>query len=159
MSNDLTTGERRLPPEMPAINSRHPLAIHLFFLTDPMCEGGIGEETFPPAVREAAHKAIETFSPYEQPVTQEILFSWCDPIPGTVRNGKSPEAILKWLAGLMLAVDGFPCGAFNQRTQKEALQTFQFFPSAADICQILQPAVRRIREQMAALRQIAKETP
>jgi hypothetical protein len=149
MSTDLIISNSTLPPAMPELNSKHPLATHLFFMTDPLCEGGGYDEKFSSGLREAARAAIEALKPFERPVTQEILFTWCDPIPGVVRNERSPEMILKWLAGLMVAVDGFPCGAFNRSTQKEALQTFQFFPSAADICQVLQPSVSRIQKQMA----------
>lgn len=160
MANEVSAFEANgLPPVMPSINSDHPLAFEVFALTDEMFQERIQQSTYSPAIRQAAREALVKLEPFERPVSEQILREWVAPIPLVVRNEKTPEALAGWFSGLLLAVDGMPCGAFTLRNQRDALQTFKFFPSVSDICDILSPTSARIRQQMQALRLIAKETP
>lgn len=151
---------RGLSPDMPPFNARHPIAFAVLSLTDSMFEGAREQEKFSPAMREAARNALQELEPFERPVTEQVLREWVAPIPLVVRNEKTPEALAGWFSGLLMAVERMPCGAFTRRSQRDAIQTFQFFPSVADICALLQPTVTEIRDRMRALRQIAtEETP
>jgi hypothetical protein len=60
-----------------------------------------------------------------------------------------------WCAGVALAVGHLEVGAFTAATQRQALQTFKFFPSAADVYEILAPAAVEIRQRIYHLRRIA----
>lgn len=157
MSRDVAkTKSSTLPGDLPSLNPKHSLNAVLFVMLSPMSDG-MHLGPYSPEIRASAREAIARFEPYERPVTEKVLREWLAPIPQVVRNEKTTEALKGWMAGVMLALRGFPIGAFNQSTQRSALQTFQFFPSAADVCDVLQPTVTEIRDRMRALRQVAME--
>lgn len=103
-----------------------------------------------------AAAALTRLAPWAEPVTEAVLRAWLAPIPLVVRNEKSPEAIAGWVAGIALAIGHFEIGAFNATTQREALQTFKFFPSAADVCEVVSPVAVHIRQTVRHLRTICE---
>jgi len=107
------------------------------------------------AVQAEARRALEVIAPFAVPVTESTLREWLMPIPSAVRNEKAPEAIVAWLTGVAMAVGHLEVGAFTAETQREALQTFRFFPSAADVYEVVAGPAVKIRERIRVLRIIA----
>ncbi|CAB4144547.1 hypothetical protein UFOVP469_36 [uncultured Caudovirales phage] len=116
----------------------------------------IGPPTLYDAIAQAeARRWADEMEPLTQPVSERTLREWLAPIPAVVRNEKTPEAIAAWLAGVIMAVGHLEAGAFNAATQREALQTFKFFPSASDVYDVVSGPAVGIRQRYAVLRRIA----
>lgn len=110
---------------------------------------------FTAAVKAEARAAADAMAPLCAPVTMEALREWIRPIGAAVRNPPSQEDFAAWGAALVIACDDFAIGAFTATTQREALQTFQFWPSVADICGIVGGRSIALRGKLSALRRIA----
>jgi hypothetical protein len=107
-------------------------------------------------VQAEARDVLTDLEAFAAPVTEDVLRAWLAPIPMVVRNEKSPEMIGGWLAGVAMTVGHLEIGAFTAETQREGLQTFKFFPSAADVDEIVAGPAVKIREMVRCLRCIAE---
>lgn len=124
-----------LPEDKPVVQDLpHPLSFWYYSIEGP----GAYPSAVSAEVREQAVEALRAMEPVLAPITERQLQEWLLPIPASVRNGgKSVEEIKAWFAAVCLACDGLPASLFNRRSQADALRTFQFFPSAADIYTLL----------------------
>ncbi|MEJ0017518.1 MAG: hypothetical protein WDN25_13325 [Acetobacteraceae bacterium] len=91
---------------------------------------------------------------YSAPVQAEAR-AWLLPIQAAVRNPADEDRLPGWVAAVLLAVGHLEVGAFTAGTQREALQTFKFFPSAADVYEILAGPAVEIRMRLRTLERIA----
>ena len=113
---------------------------------------------YPDGVRVEASRALEALQPYVTAVSKRIIYSWLEPIPFAVRNARSNEEIAAWTQSVIMALSGIAAGAFTVETQREALQTFKFFPSASDISDVVSPTSLDLRIKAKILKRIA-DTP
>src|SRR6185437_13448766 len=58
-----------------------------------------------------------------------------------------------------VAVSDFPRACFTAETQREALRMFKYFPSAADVCDLLEPTRKRLVGRYQALVAMLKPRP
>jgi hypothetical protein len=154
VTTDLTApSETMLSPQMPSPKEGAPSLVRAYdetrspYLSTPT--------EYSPAARDAAKLALDRIRHFSAKVSDATLREWLAPIPAVVRNSKSEAEVLAWLHGVKLAVGRLEAGAFTAATQRDALQTFKFFPSAADVYEILAGPAVEIREHVAALRRIA----
>lgn len=144
-------------PEYRPILPKLPNALNAVYCA---VESGAG---YQPSYSNLIHAQIETalvlLTPLLTPVTDKHLLDWLLPIPAVVRNGGRGEAETKaWFAGVCLACAGLPASLFNRATQAEALRTFQFFPSAADIYQLVAADKAKLAARAMILRKML-DTP
>ena len=114
---------------------------------------------YQPAYSELIHAQVrrefDMLAPLLTPVTDRQLRLWLAPIPLAVHGGaKTEEQIIGWLAAVSLACAGMPASVFNRASQAEALRTFKFFPSAADIYDLLSADRSRLAQRATILRRI-----
>lgn len=114
---------------------------------------------FPPAVMAEAASVADAMESLCAPVTLEALRAWVRPIGAAVRNPPSGEDFAAWGAALVVACGDYAAGAFTAATQREALTTFKFFPSVADIAAVVGPKSMALRRKLAMLRTIAEAEP
>lgn len=62
---------------------------------------------------------------------------WLKALNGAVRNPLSREDMAMRLPAIELACQGFPPAAWNRDTLRAAIERFQFWPSAGEICAVL----------------------
>ncbi|PPQ30577.1 hypothetical protein CCS01_18875 [Rhodopila globiformis] len=111
------------------------------------------------AVQDSAKAELDRLAPFSAPVSAGVLTLWIAPIMASVANPRSPEAFQPWFAALQMAVAYIPAAAFNESTQRIALQTFKMFPTAADVCEVVADASRSIVDRVEALKAIINAKP
>lgn len=123
-------------------------------------ESGAGyQPSFSALIHNQTRMALDALEPLLVPVTERHLREWLAPIPVGTRNpGKTPSELLGWVGAVCLACAGLPASLFNRATQAEALRTFQFFPSAADIYQLVAEDKAKLAARAMILRKML-DTP
>lgn len=111
---------------------------------------------YPPAVQAEARKVLAAVRPYAQRVPDAVLRAWLAPIQASVRNPSDERRLPAWVAAVRLAVGNLEVGAFTEATQQHALQTFKFFPSGADIYEVLAGPAVQIRALIRTLERIVE---
>lgn len=127
----------------------------------PVCErsDGLGWETpkppFDPAVQAEARDAMEELAPFGRGASKSLVAAWLEPLPFTVKKPPPCDRLCGWLDAVMIALESVECGAFNEQTQRQALEQIEFWPAPAEIYRIVLPAAIAIRVQLKMLRRIA----
>ncbi len=104
-----------------------------------------------------ARSALAMMSVILAPASERHLREWLLPIPSAVRNGaRGPEETKAWFAAVALACSEVPGCLFNRASQVQALQTFDFFPSAADIYRLVAAEKARLTNRAYILRRIVE---
>jgi hypothetical protein len=110
-------------------------------------------------VHAQAKRELDDLAPLLVPVSEQHLRQWLAPLPlGVSVGSRTEEQIKGWFAGVCLACAGLPASLFNRATQAEALRTFQFFPSAADIYQLVAEDKAKLAARAMILRKML-DTP
>lgn len=149
-------GEDKLPALRP---SPPPVSDGLAAWCAPI-EDGHQMPHYPSWLQEQARTALEAIEPMMVPVSERRLREWLLPIPSSVRNGgRNPDETKRWLGAVALAMADVPGCLFNRESQVAALRTFEFFPSAADIYQVIADDRARLTRRVLALRHIAEMPP
>lgn len=111
-------------------------------------------QTFSPKVQVRAREYLAVLAPFLAPVSRDIVMLWTTPLMMATPNPRDPKLIPAWIEALMLAMAGAPTGAFSIENQRTALRTLTFFPSPADIWNIVSDDARRLRKRESTLRMI-----
>lgn len=90
-----------------------------------------------------------------RPATGPELLGWLWPIAGSVRNPPAEDDFKRRVAGLELAATLVPHVAFNPLTQRLGLAIWAFFPSVAEIVELVSADVAPLMERVRALKVIA----
>lgn len=101
------------------------------YVRDPAALEGLEE------VKAEALKAYKLCQLALEPTTPAIVLNWLRPIAAGVRNSPDETDFAAKAAAIAMACDGLPVHVFNVTTQKLALQEFKFWPSAADVYELL----------------------
>lgn len=156
MSNLTPYDQDRLPARRP---SPPPIPESLAAWLAPV-EDGHQMPHYPSWLQDMARTALEAIEPMMLPVSERRLREWLLPIPSSVRNGgRSKEDTTRWLGAVAIALEDVPGCLFNRESQVAALRTFEFFPSAADIYQVIADDRARLTRRVLALRHIAEMPP
>lgn len=120
---------------------------------------GFGWETpkppFDPAVQAEARDAMEELAPFAVAASPAVVAAWLEPLPFAVKKPPPCERLSRWMDAVMRALGSIELGAFNEQTQRQALEQIEFWPAPAQIYEIVLPAAIAIRVQLAMLRRIA----
>lgn len=85
------------------------------------------------------------------PIRAEMLVAWFTPIAAAVRNRPSDDSLVTFCLALQFALDGVPSSVLTQCLQREGMRRWQFFPSAAEVMEMLEPIAPAWRRQQMAL--------
>lgn len=114
---------------------------------------------YPVEVIEEAKSLVSVLRADCQPVDAERLAIWLAPIMAALPNPIAPDAIKPWLGAVNIAVSDMEGCLFNVETQRSALRTWRFWPSAADVYAVLVGPQTQLRERVWALAMIAESDP
>lgn len=145
--------EVRLAPDMPTFPMSEALERAYYATSKPHPDIG-PPKVYPAILQEEAMRALMLLRGFADPVPENIARLWLSPIPNVVRDYR--DSVGDWFAGVTLALRGMECGAFTETTQRAALRNFKFFPSAADIYDILSDPAWEIRHRVRVLNTIVK---
>ncbi|MFC0407937.1 hypothetical protein [Roseomonas elaeocarpi] len=107
-----------------------------------------------PADRREAEIGADRFAALLRPATVAEILAWLMPINAGVRNVQGEEDLR--IASTAIAMLEIPAATLTVAAQRDALRTWQFFPSAADVAKLLEPVAMRWRRQMAACQEVAR---
>lgn len=111
----------------------------------------------PPHLRTEALNAADRFANLLVAVEPDTVRRWLLPVNAAVRNPLSADDFNTRAAAIAVAVADLPACVFTASAQREALATFQFFPSGADVRALLEPQANELRRPFHALRRIAMQ--
>ena len=165
---------RRLPEEFVPVAATAPLhpvlaaalssARHRL-LPDPARTGEDPGYLAPPpepldeAGRALAKAAVEDLDEALAPVGLAQFAAWLVPINAAAANPLAEDTFRLKARALHQAFTDSPRGAFTVETNRQAMRRFKFFPSAAEIEELIAPTARRLLEDHRHLRDLATRTP
>lgn len=112
----------------------------------------ISRQTATRAMVEEAKSSLPFFQEAAAGATAELLAAWLRPLALVVRNPPSAETLPGIARAFAAVLSDIPGAAFTAETSRRAAQKFEFWPSAADVVQLLQPEIDDIRRIGADLR-------
>lgn len=98
-----------------------------------------------------ASRALPAYERDALPPSADLLGQWMQ-LLAVVRNPPEPKAMRAMAALFAVALSDFPAGAFTPATQRRAATTFKFWPSAADVAELVRPEADAIRRGVTVLR-------
>ncbi len=104
-----------------------------------------------PQFRHEAERARNLYASMCQPFDRQQLITWLYPLVAASRIVPSDEDFMAKASVIAIAVSDFPRACFTAETQREALRMFKYFPSAADVCDLLEPTRKRLVGRYQAL--------
>ncbi|GAC1601594.1 MAG: hypothetical protein NVS3B2_04640 [Ramlibacter sp.] len=93
------------------------------------------------------------------PIAGPALAAWLEPLSVVLASAPREKALLMFAATAALALDDLPDSVLNQGTQREALRTWRFWPSAADLVALLAPHAQQYLARRDGLRTLAATRP
>lgn len=121
-------------------------------------------ELQPPTQTEIA-AAIQALPAVEQAaasVLPDVLKSWLRALSEALPVGSvasDPSRLVNAVRAICEACGEFPAACFTPKTRGEVLRRCRFFPSAAELAEIIQPIADRERAILSAVRSIATALP
>ncbi len=112
-----------------------------------------------PAYTEQAHDALREYGDEHPAAPADTVRRWCVPVANAVRNPPAPEDFGPRVHVIAVACAELPGWVFNAQSQAEAVRKFQFWPSAADVVELLTDHARPHFEKLGELRRLAKLWP
>lgn len=76
-------------------------------------------------------------------ITRAHLLVWLAPIATIVRNPPQPEALTTFAVALELVLQDLPLRVLSLASQIAAMRTWKFFPSGAEVYELLAPPVKQ----------------
>lgn len=99
---------------------------------------------------------LSSYAQVASPPSAAFLADWLKPLAAVVRNPVSAAELDQIAPIFAAALADIPIGAFSLPTWRLAMQTFKFWPSPADIAELVAPAAQEIRRTVAVLKFIAE---
>lgn len=109
---------------------------------------------FPAKIREIAQDHLDKMKPYMAPASAQLITKWIKPLITAAPNQRDGTQMMDWIEAVMLAMADVPIGVFSVQNQRAALRTLTFFPSPADIWNIVKDDVACLRKRETTLRLI-----
>ena len=125
----------------------HAISTH----TEPGWNGEYKRLALHPGARHEAENGRKVLASMCQPIDRQQLIAWLYPLVAASRIVPSDEDFMAKASVIAIAVSDFPRACFTAETQREALRMFKYFPSAADVCDLLEPARKRLVGRYQAL--------
>jgi hypothetical protein len=108
----------------------------------------------PHVAAEAAQAVIAAQAGMAAPSPSQIE-AWVEPLIFVCRNPPTTRDLLLWCQGVAFAAERIPARAFSRQALQELMGKSHFFPSAADVLEVVRPAANRMAAELRALRAIA----
>lgn len=108
----------------------------------------------PHVAAEAAQAVIAAQASMAGPSPDQIE-AWVEPMVFVCRNPPTTQALQLWCGAVAFAAERIPARAFTREALQELIGKSQFFPSAADVLEVVRPAANRMASELRALRSIA----
>jgi hypothetical protein len=102
----------------------------------------VGTMPTPDVVAEAT-QLLQIFDQMVQPPAADLIRGWLRPLAAAVRNPPSKVDFDARIAALVMVSQDLPTAAFNTETQRTAICEFTFWPSVAEIRELLVKDGRR----------------
>jgi len=90
-----------------------------------------------------------------RPVSALRVREWLAPVASAVRNPPAADDFEKRAAVIAAVCQDLPAAVFTPQTQREACSKFQFWPSAADVFELLESHAKPMRDTLSALEALA----
>lgn len=112
-----------------------------------------------PEHAEEARAVLATLAPTLAPASVALVRQWLLPIAASVRNPPGPaEAEARFLA-VATACEDLPGVVFTKAAQRRGFQTWEFWPSAADVRAVVMECGKDALDRLAGLRRVASFKP
>lgn len=103
------------------------------------------------AVRAEAARLLPAYRAGARPPSARFLCDWLQPLAAVVRNPISRDD-LENISGIFAdALADIPVATFTPAAWRRAMQTFKFWPSPADVAELLQDDAKDIRRAVEVL--------
>lgn len=115
-----------------------------------------------PELRPEAERAHDWLTSLCLPVDAQRLDAWLVPFIAACGGAMPREDYRARFAVIAAAVHSLPRGCFTAETQRDGLRKFRFFPTPAEICELVEPTRKRLlarRNALAKLLRIPPEEP
>lgn len=145
-------------PDVPSLPVLQPLA-----LSQPLAQAIVPFETphpeappdpppawMMPEIRRAHRKLSDALGPTEP----GIIARWIVPLASLVARAPEGDALRVRVQAMAHALTDLPACCFTPETQRQAARTFRFWPSVAEIADLVTPAAHPLRTQRAALQRM-----
>lgn len=110
------------------------------------------------ADRAAARSAGDALAELLKPtVNERALAVWFNALAAAVSKPPEKEAYLGRISAVMVAAGGLPLAALDREALAEALRLFKFWPSAAEVLEVLEARALHLRRLAEALQAIGRE--
>jgi hypothetical protein len=116
------------------------------------CADGIRRpQPLPGRHRQEAWLALRDAREQCRLVTREQLRAWLLPFADAGQGKLGREDFEAKLGVVALTVSGFPGACFTDATRRQGLTKWRWFPSPADVCELLEPIRSEIEKRLDAL--------
>ena len=114
-----------------------------------------------PSARAEALQILETLEKIDltTPADSDQVFSWLAALCQSVRNRMGPDDLEAIVPAFVLACSDLPAMVWNVDTQRDALRKFYFFPSAAEVRELLAADSEPFMRDLAILQTLAARPP
>jgi hypothetical protein len=129
---------------------------------EPYYDGTWRRSELPKSCEQEAWRAFYDAQKQRLPVEPEHVKAWLMPILGAVQGTISEQEFQSKLTGMWIALQGFPIACFTAKTLQTGLQRWKWFPSPAEVCELLGPVrdeVNRRYEALLSLLQRLRDRP
>ena len=120
----------------------------------------IGRPTTPPTPDQVveARQVLAGYVALQRP-TPRLVSNWLFDLNMAVGNTQSPETFEMRAHAIGGLLAEFPAQVFTRETLHDAMRTFEFFPSARELTELLDRHLQSIRDTEAGLRRVAGYMP
>lgn len=124
-------------------------------------EAGMRMEPIPltPEQSREADQAVAAYDAMLRPVRPLAVVQWLRGINVGVANTLGQEDFAMKAAAIANACADLPEASFTTESQRLAMQSFRWFPSAAEVVALLKPEAMTWRRRAAMLRAMPREAP
>lgn len=106
-------------------------------------------------VRDEARAALRLYEPMVRPASFDEVRSWMLILFGAVANPPAWDLFDAKVKVIESTCADLPAHAWSQGASTEALRTFKFWPTPADVHKLLLDRVRSFRDRVSALQDVA----
>ncbi len=118
-----------------------------------------GGNRYLPAVQAEASRCAASMAAMLQPADAEAWLAFLAPLVQLPNAPRGAEALARAATTMAFALVDIPAMVLTLDAQRTALASLRFWPAPAELLELLQPAVRPLRQQLRAMRRIAEAPP
>lgn len=152
------------PPPVPATTPWQPrlsivLADLVRRMSDPHPDVGIRDIVLPDWLRPEAQAALVRHEQLLSPCEGEVVFAWLKGVNAGLAQPLAMKDLIERARDLGDVLGSFPFGVFHSGTRREAQLTFQWFPGAKELNELLTPHAIPYRATQRALAALIATEP